>query len=515
MKVTLYAIAKNEEKNIEKFLLNAKKFDDVVVVDTGSTDNTIQLLKDAGIKVYEHSQTREEFDFSVARNEALSYVETDWAFSLDFNEDVDEFFANGLDFVSDDVTVFKHQRYDDNGEGEPLQSFEVHTRFHRKENYTWINAVHEIPKFIPTEQFPEEYNVDTTIKITKKINKSISKELFYLSICEREYEKDPTNEYYIWFIFNHYCKVNSPQKVLQYGQEYLNVSKPYSNNFRIDIFIRCSMILINSGNIQSGVNYAFHALSESMVSNSANLSSVFNYLIDVGKKINSPDIVIFASSFSQNTKYLPERTESIEKLFLTNLDDIPATAWTGHRNFAQWLVNEKKPEVIVDLGTDWGFSAFSFGMPRIGHVYTIDNFTGDSFVGEQNTEQKYNYVMQKREKLFMQDNVSIIKGDFSEIAKTWDKPIDILHIDGDHAYESIKNDFETWIQFLKEDGIILMHDTCVEEYNDNSRYGVKKFFEEIDLPKCNFTHTFGLGVVSKNKDLIDFIEKNFNLDVPL
>ena len=33
MKVTLYAIAKNEEKNIEKFLKNAEKFDDVVVVD--------------------------------------------------------------------------------------------------------------------------------------------------------------------------------------------------------------------------------------------------------------------------------------------------------------------------------------------------------------------------------------------------------------------------------------------------------------------------------------------------
>jgi len=31
MKVTLYSICKNEEKNVEKFLQNAKKFDDVVV----------------------------------------------------------------------------------------------------------------------------------------------------------------------------------------------------------------------------------------------------------------------------------------------------------------------------------------------------------------------------------------------------------------------------------------------------------------------------------------------------
>ena len=38
MKITLYAIAKNEEKNVSKFVEISKKFDDVVVVDTGSTE---------------------------------------------------------------------------------------------------------------------------------------------------------------------------------------------------------------------------------------------------------------------------------------------------------------------------------------------------------------------------------------------------------------------------------------------------------------------------------------------
>ena len=119
MKITLYAIAKNEEKNVSKFVEISKKFDDVVVVDTGSTDNTIQLLRDAGVKVYEHPQTREEFDFSVARNQALSYVETDWAFSLDFNEDLDEFFSQGLEVICNEFTSFKHQRYDKIDDQEP------------------------------------------------------------------------------------------------------------------------------------------------------------------------------------------------------------------------------------------------------------------------------------------------------------------------------------------------------------------------------------------------------------
>jgi len=315
MKVTLYAIAKNEEKNIEKFLLNAKKFDDAVVVDTGSTDNTVQLLKDAGIKVYEHSQTREEFDFSIARNQALSYVETDWAFVLDFNEDVDEFYPEGFDAIADEFTKFNHLRFDDNGTEEPKQSYEVHTRFHRTKNYTWANAVHEVPNFIPTENYLNEVSVDTTIKITKKINKTVDKELFYFNICEREHQKDPTNWYWIWFIFNHYFNVQNAEKALEYGQEFLNVSKPYFDSFRVLAFIRCSQILLGVGDTQKGANYAFHAVSEAMNMGPEQMTMAFQYLLQIGIKLNNPNIVIFASGFNPETALLPERINAINLLY--------------------------------------------------------------------------------------------------------------------------------------------------------------------------------------------------------
>ena len=314
MKVTLYAIAKNEEKNIEKFLLNTKKFDDVIVVDTGSTDDTVQLLKDAGIKVYEHPQTREEFDFSIARNQALSYVETDWAFALDFNEDVEEFSPEGFGVIADEFTTFRHLRFDDNGTGEPQQSYEVHTRFHRTKNYTWVNAVHEVPNFIPTEDYLNEVGVDTTIKITKKTNKTIDKELFYFSICEREHQKDPTNWYWIWFIFNHYFNVKNPQKALEYGQEFLNVSKPYFDSFRILAFIRCSQLLFGLGDAQRGANYAFHAVSESMNMGPEQMTQAFQYLLQLGIGMDNPNITIFASGFNPETLELPERIDAINKL---------------------------------------------------------------------------------------------------------------------------------------------------------------------------------------------------------
>ncbi len=511
MKFSLYAICRNEEDNIPKFLKNAEKFDEVVVVDTGSTDNTVSLLEDAGIKVYKHPQTREEFDFSVARNQALSYVTNDWCVSLDFNEDIDDFYPEGFEVIAGEFTSFKHQRFDDENNN-VRQSDEIHIRVHRKENYKWINAVHETPVFVPTTEFQKESVVDTTVKITKKINKSVDKELFYLSICEREHKKHPNNWYYVWFIFNHYLKVEKWETALEFGQGFLNITDAYFNTFRIFAFINCSKILFNLKDFRRAANYAFHAVSEAMNMGEPYLSQAFLHLFELSKSLNNSSLVVFASAFSDVTKHSKERSEAIDKLFLTNLDDLHS-CWSGHRGFAEWLVQNTNPKVVVDLGVDHGFSTFCFGLPRVGHVYGIDSFEGDQYAGERN-DATYQLVLNKQEKLHLKDNITFIKGYFDDVAKTWDKKIDILHIDGDHSYESVKNDYETWSKFLNENGIVLFHDTMVEELNGN-HYGVKRFFEELDLPKVNFTHTFGLGVASKNKELINFISSNMPLDRPL
>ena len=175
--------------------------------------------------------------------------------------------------------------------------------------------------------------------------------------------------------------------------------------------------------------------------------------------------------------------------------------WRDHRQFADWLVRIKKPETVVDLGVDYGYSTFCFALPEIGHVYGIDSFEGDSQAGVRNT---YDYVLEKQKELEL-TNITLIKGFFDDVVKTWNKPIDILHIDGFHTYEAVKNDFEKWSPFVKENGIILMHDTCVEKEG----YGVGQFFKEITLPKTNFRHCNGLGVVSKDINLINDIKKNF------
>ena len=196
------------------------------------------------------------------------------------------------------------------------------------------------------------------------------------------------------------------------------------------------------------------------------------------------------------TSYTRNRLDVLMEVGSKNLFN-----WRDHRQFADWLVRRKQPDTIVDLGVDYGYSTFCFAIPGIGNVYGIDSFEGDICAGERDT---YEYVMDKVKELEL-TNVSIIKGFFDDVVKTWNKPIDILHIDGLHTYEAVKNDFEKWSPFVKENGIILMHDTMV----DDPKFGVSRFFKEINLPKTNFEHCNGLGVVSKDINLIDEIKKNF------
>ena len=178
------------------------------------------------------------------------------------------------------------------------------------------------------------------------------------------------------------------------------------------------------------------------------------------------------------------------------------SAWSGHFDFAQWLVFELQPKTIVELGVDYGFSTLSFALPGIGHVYGIDCFDGsETAYGRTDTET---HVKTKIKELELK-NVTLIKSYFDAAAANWYTPIDILHIDGTHTYEAVKNDFETWHKFVPDNGIILMHDTCVPEF------GVKDFYAEIIWPKANFPQSSGLGVVSKNLALIEKIKTTFSI----
>lgn len=175
------------------------------------------------------------------------------------------------------------------------------------------------------------------------------------------------------------------------------------------------------------------------------------------------------------------------------------TAWAGHKDFAMWLVARLRAETTVDLGVDFGFSSFCFALPGIGHVYGIDSFEGDAHAGFRDTYQE---ALRGQRELGL-GNLTFIRGLFADVAKTWNRRIDILHVDGNHAYEAVKADLSEWARFMKPSGVVLLHDTCV------GHFGVRQVFDEIPYPKLNFHQSHGLGVVSPDAALIREIAATF------
>lgn len=173
------------------------------------------------------------------------------------------------------------------------------------------------------------------------------------------------------------------------------------------------------------------------------------------------------------------------------------SAWIGHYNFAIDLVKLINPKTIVELGVDWGFSMFTFAYPKIGEVYGIDWFQGDPHAGLRDTKE-YVLNLYKKLKDKYNINVNIIKGDFTDISTIWTKKIDLLHIDGFHSYEAVRQDFKNWSRFMTDSGIILFHD--VEIFD-----GVKKLFSEIEGYKLIRSGSCGLGIWTRDKEVYEKI----------
>ncbi len=82
--LSVVIITKNEAANIASCLESVAWADEIIVVDSGSTDTTVAIARQMGAQVYE----RDWPGFGPQKNRALSYASKDWVFSIDADERV-------------------------------------------------------------------------------------------------------------------------------------------------------------------------------------------------------------------------------------------------------------------------------------------------------------------------------------------------------------------------------------------------------------------------------------------
>ena len=82
--LSVILITKNEAANIRDCLESVAFADEIIVVDSGSTDDTVTIAREMGAKVYEHDWP----GFGPQKNRALDHATGDWVFSIDADERV-------------------------------------------------------------------------------------------------------------------------------------------------------------------------------------------------------------------------------------------------------------------------------------------------------------------------------------------------------------------------------------------------------------------------------------------
>ncbi|AGF55745.1 glycosyltransferase involved in cell wall biosynthesis [Clostridium saccharoperbutylacetonicum] len=84
--VSLCMIVKDEEEYLPRCLSSIKDIvDEIIIVDTGSSDKTVEIAKNFGAKIYYFKWNN---DFSEARNESLKYATKDWILILDADDEL-------------------------------------------------------------------------------------------------------------------------------------------------------------------------------------------------------------------------------------------------------------------------------------------------------------------------------------------------------------------------------------------------------------------------------------------
>lgn len=146
MTIGLCMIVKNEEEVLGRCLQSVKKVcDEIVIVDTGSSDNTMNIALNFGAKVYSFPWN---FDFSAARNFSFSLSSADYILWLDADDIITEEnqkklldLKKTMDSTVDSYLLRYDTAFDEYGNATSYFFRERIVR--RNANFLWVGPVHE------------------------------------------------------------------------------------------------------------------------------------------------------------------------------------------------------------------------------------------------------------------------------------------------------------------------------------------------------------------------------------
>ena len=151
--ISLCMIVKNEEAVLSRCLDSIADFmDEIIILDTGSTDRTKEIAARYTDKVYDYAWTG---DFSAARNASFEKATMEYIYCADADEVLEgenqEKFRQLKEVLLPEIEMVQ-MYYETITEGEQLYNFKREYRpklFKRIRTFTWIDAIHETVRLEP------------------------------------------------------------------------------------------------------------------------------------------------------------------------------------------------------------------------------------------------------------------------------------------------------------------------------------------------------------------------------
>lgn len=287
-KLTLSMIVKNEEANLRGCLESVKDtVDEIVIVDTGSTDKTLKIAEEFGAKIFHFAWIN---DFSAARNFALKQSTGDWILYLDADERLERrsktelnnllnrssllgvnCLINNIDEITGTPKYMKYIRLFSNSSnisfsGKAHEQIDVSLL---ENNYSIIDSKIEIVHL--------GYNVEKPL-LKKKAERNL------LPLLE-EYSSNPTS-YYAFQLANTYKVIGDKVNEIKYHQIAIQDPK-LKNEYKAIGYLTLADYSMRDNNINLALEYVTTGLKLDERHPLLNLvaSQVFNSLNEKSKAI--------------------------------------------------------------------------------------------------------------------------------------------------------------------------------------------------------------------------------------
>lgn len=331
--LSLCMIVKNEEQNLKKCLSKAKLLvDEIIIVDTGSIDNTKKIASEFTDKVYEFKWCN---DFSIARNFSISKATNDWILVLDADEIIESFEKEDiLDFINtkDNMkTVGRIKRINIIEDSLGTKKGEERiSRLFNKKYFNYEGTIHEQVTHIEKELY-NIMSVDITVNhigYTKEELNRTNKLDRNIDLLNKAIEDNPKDPYLYYQLGKSYYTLKNYEKSCGYFEKTLLFSLDYKLEYVEDLIETYGYGLINSEKFCKAMIIEKYAKYY-------NSKADYNFLMGI-IYMNNAKFNLAIQSFLKCTEYEDGKMEGINT-YLPNYNIGVIFECLGYRDEAIWI----------------------------------------------------------------------------------------------------------------------------------------------------------------------------------